>query len=176
MATFAVVTIDLACSRQAEINFRKAGISFRSSRLRYQDCESQWGAGKMTEHVSTSQMERFCVQASSETDRALIAKHLADGETCHELMVVTLKRRSGDAPIKFTLAPEFWFRHAHVDYEQLVAISDEALDSEEREILNLHLKVCTSCREDVRDFLAFRKEFEAEKEVTYEPSCRKCQR
>src|ERR1051325_9410206 len=122
----------------------------------------------MTEHVSTSQMERFCAKASSQTELGWIAEHVADCETCHELMVVTLRRRRGNAPFEFTMAAEFWFGDAHVDYEQLVVISDEALDSEEREILHLHLKVCASCREDVRDFLAFRKEFEAEKEVLYE--------
>jgi len=71
--------------------------------------------------------------------------------------------------LKFTLAPEFWFRHEHVDYEQLVGVADDSLDVPEREIIDIHLMVCASCKEDIRSFLAFREQIAPEMEVTYSP-------
>lgn len=71
--------------------------------------------------------------------------------------------------MKFTLATEFWFRHEHVDYEQLVGLADNTLDATEREIIDIHLTVCASCKEDVRSFLAFREQIAPEMEVTYSP-------
>jgi hypothetical protein len=66
-------------------------------------------------------------------------------------------------------ASEFWFRHEHVDYEQLVRLADNTLDATEREIIDLHLRICTSCKDDLRSFLAFREQFAPELEVSYAP-------
>ena len=72
--------------------------------------------------------------------------------------------------MSFTLAPEFWFRNDHVDYEQLVGLADDKLDTETREIIGIHSKVCETCREDIQSFLAFRKQSVREMEVSYGPT------
>jgi len=71
--------------------------------------------------------------------------------------------------LKFTVAPEFWFRHEHLDYEQLVGLADNKLDATDREIIDIHLKVCASCPEDVRSFLAFREQLARETQPGYAP-------
>lgn len=71
--------------------------------------------------------------------------------------------------MNFTLEPEFWFQHDHVDFDQLVALADKTLDQDTEEIINIHLKTCESCREDVRSFLAFRNTTAREKNVTFGP-------
>lgn len=72
--------------------------------------------------------------------------------------------------MSFTLAPEFWFRNDHVDFEQLIGLADDKLDSAIREIIDIHSKVCGTCREDIRSFLAFRKQSAREMEVSYGPT------
>jgi hypothetical protein len=65
------------------------------------------------------------------------------------------------------------FHDDHVDFEQLVDLADLAddkLDATTREIIDIHLKVCGTCREDARSFLAFRKQSAREMEVTYGPT------
>ena len=56
----------------------------------------------------------------------------------------------GVADLSFSLAPEFWLRHEHLDYEQLVEMADDNLDAADRELIDAHLKVCPACGEDVR--------------------------
>ncbi len=97
------------------------------------------------------------------------AQHLAGCETCHQQFTLMLRSRRSSAPLKFTLAPEYWFRHEHLDYEQLVGLADNALDTTDREIIDIHLKVCASCKEDVRSFLAFREQMEQEMGVSIAP-------
>jgi hypothetical protein len=116
----------------------------------------------MTQHVSNSKNKRFCVRALPVEELATIAEHLDTCSTCLDQFTKTLQTRRDSAPLKFTLAPEFWLRNEHVDYEQLVGLADSTLDATEREIIDIHLKVCGSCREDVRSFLAFRQEIEPE--------------
>jgi hypothetical protein len=65
------------------------------------------------------------------------------------------------------LEPEFWLRHEHVDFDQLVALADNKLDATDREMIDIHLVTCATCREDVRSFLAFRQEIEPELAVRY---------
>ncbi len=112
----------------------------------------------MTDHLTNSQMKRFCVRALPLDEMTAAAEHLGKCPKCDDRFTETLQRRRGDAKLSFTLTPEFAFRHEHVDYEQLVALADDMLDSIEREILDIHLSVCGFCREDVRDFLEFRRE------------------
>jgi hypothetical protein len=84
-----------------------------------------------------------------------------------------LRSRRCSAPLKFTLAPEFSFRHEHLDYEQLVGLADNTLDATDGEIIDIHLKVCASCKEDVRSFLALREQLGNETEPAYAPIKRK---
>ena len=96
--------------------------------------------------------------------------HTADCQSCHHQFTEELHRQRSTAPISFTLAPEFWFRHDHVDFEQLVAMAEGTLDSTTREIIDVHLKICGTCSEDVRSFFAFRKQSARDMEISYGPS------
>jgi len=126
----------------------------------------------MIEHVSTEKMERFCARILPETELSAVATHLAGCEECHGQFINTLGRRRDGSPISFTLSPEFWLRHAHIDYEQLVDLADSKLDTEDRESIDLHLKICAPCEEDIRSFLAFREQIEPEMNVSYAPIIR----
>jgi len=122
----------------------------------------------MTQHVSKSINKRFCVRALPVEELAIIAEHLDTCSTCLDQFTKTLQSRRGSAPLKFTLAPEFWFRNEHVDYEQLAGLADNKLDATEREVIDIHLNVCGSCKEHVRSFLAFRQDIEPELRVPYQ--------
>ncbi len=122
-----------------------------------------------TEHVSASKMERFCARALEEAELTTVARHLANCPNCGRQFVATLGRQKGTTALSFTLAPEFWLRREHIDYEQLVKLADKKLDATDRELIDLHLKVCPPCREDVRSFLAFREQIAPELEVSYAP-------
>jgi hypothetical protein len=115
----------------------------------------------MTDHVSTSNMRLFCARTLPEVDLIEIARHLADCSQCHGLLVSSLQEQGFETP-RFTLAPEFWLRHEHIDYDQLVSLAENRLDASERESIDAHLKICSVCDEDVRSFLAFRKQIDKE--------------
>lgn len=120
----------------------------------------------MSTHLSKAQLERFSVGALKDDELERSATHVVDCETCHQAFVEELRRQFGSGPFTFSLEPEFWFRHDHLEFEDLVSIADETVDSLLKEIFDIHLKTCASCREDLRSFLAFRKleiDYEAEK-------------
>ena len=116
----------------------------------------------MTDHPSTSQLEQFCVSALADDETAAVATHLANCSSCDQRFVEELRRLVGSGPFRFTLEPEFWIRHDHLDFDLLVELADNKLDPELREIIDIHLATCETCREDVRSFLAYR---EAENRV-----------
>lgn len=74
--------------------------------------------------------------------------------------------------MSFTLAPEFWFRNDHVEFEQLVGLADGNLDATTLEIIDVHFKVCGTCPADLQSFMAFRKQSAREMEVSYGPTGR----
>lgn len=123
----------------------------------------------MIEHVTTSRLRRFSVRALPLIELTSIAEHLDLCRSCHEQFIQILKSRRGHEPLRIPLAPEFQFRHDHVDYDLLVRIADETIDPSERKILDLHLTACASCQGDVQSFLAFREQIDKETQ-TISPS------
>jgi len=81
-------------------------------------------------------------------------------------LVSSLRERRIETP-SFTLAPEFWLRHEHIDYDRLVELAEGRLDTTERESIDAHLKICSVCEEDVRSFLAFREQIAPELKLSY---------
>jgi hypothetical protein len=98
-----------------------------------------------------------------------IAGHLAACPPCHDEFTQTLRSQRESAPLRITLAPEYWLRHDHVVYEQLVELADNTLNATEREMLDVHLRVCDSCQEHVRSFLAVREQIDKETESSFVP-------
>ncbi len=127
----------------------------------------------MTEHISTSRMQRFCGSALTEAESATITEHLCQCPPCHQLFADTVRQQTGSAAVRFSLAPEFWLGHEHLDFEQLVQIADKKLDATEREMIDAHLGMCPTCRAGVQSFLAVRDEIETELSTRYAPSTQK---
>src|SRR5437879_3825904 len=121
----------------------------------------------MTEHITTSRMRRFRVRALPVGELTSIAEHLDVCPSCSRQFTDMLRSRHRSEPLKITLAPEFQFRHEHVDYEQLVRLANTTMDASEREMLDVHLKACRSCQEDVRSFLVFREQIDKETEPAF---------
>jgi hypothetical protein len=121
----------------------------------------------VTHHLSTSQLERLCFSALAEDELAATAIHTANCQHCQQQFTKELSRQYGSEPINFTLEPGFWFRNDHVDFDRLVAIADNTLDEDIREITDIHLKTCETCREDVRSFLEFRQATAREMDISY---------
>jgi hypothetical protein len=114
-------------------------------------------------------MKLFSSRALPQAELGAVGRHLADCPECHGLLVTSLRERGSKTPT-FTLAPEFWLRHEHLDYDQLVELSEDRLDPAERESIDAHLSLCSTCQEDVTTFLAFRKEIESELKASYSPA------
>ena len=124
----------------------------------------------MTDHLSTSQLKRFCVGALPKEELAVAAMHAEDCQSCHDQFTDQLQRQRGSEPFSFTLEPEFWFRNDHLEFEQLVELADNTWDATTRQIIGIHLKTCDACREEVESFLASRKESARQMDVSYAPT------
>ena len=121
----------------------------------------------MTHHLSTLQIKQLCVSALPEDELTAAAVHTAECDACDQRFVEELKRQRGSAPFNFTLEPEFWFANDHLEFDDLVHLAENTFDEETREIINIHLSTCESCREDVRSFLAFRDATAGEMKVSF---------
>lgn len=111
----------------------------------------------MTIHVSRSQLERFVVGVLEDSEMVVCATHIADCGTCDKSFLDELRRRTGFGTFRFSLEFEFCFRDDHLEFDDLVGIADETVDSEVKEIFDTHMRTCEWCCEDLSSFLAFRK-------------------
>jgi len=121
----------------------------------------------MTEHLSTLQVKQLAVSVLPEDEAIAATLHTAKCQSCNQLFVEELRRQRGSISFNFTLEPEFWFRDDHVDFDLLVELAGKTLDQETEEIVNIHLKTCETCREDVRSFLASREATARELDISY---------
>lgn len=101
-------------------------------------------------------MEWFSVSGLKDDELEFVVTHVADCETCEKHFVYEVRRRRPE-PARFSLETEFWFRHDHLEFKDLVGFADETLDSELKEIFGIHLSSCKRCREELSSSLLFRK-------------------
>jgi len=113
-------------------------------------------------------MEEFCARSLEVEELAAILNHIEHCTDCNDLFRSVLRKRIGDSTRTVNLS-DSWLRHEHLEYEQLVAYVDNRLDETEREMLDIHLGGCSSCREDLRSFLDYRKLANTVKNVRYAP-------
>lgn len=90
----------------------------------------------MSTHIPTPQLKRFVAGALGEEELVSVASHTADCESCHKAFVEELRRQVGSGPLTFSLDPEFWFRHDHLQFEDLVDLADETVDDELKEMFD----------------------------------------
>jgi hypothetical protein len=127
----------------------------------------------MFDHNPDKQMEAFCARALKVSEMTAIAEHIASCSACQRLFQETLKKEKGDKPVSISLSPADWFRHEHLDYDQLESFAENRLDAEETAIVNLHLETCAVCREDVESFVKFREATENKPQQKQTPRPRK---
>jgi len=123
----------------------------------------------MVEHISRMHIEKFHARTLDVPEMIATWEHLDACDDCHRLFQEVFRSRRQGAPITFNLSPEYWLKDEHFDYEMLAAYIDKTLDSEMREIADIHLTVCGDCRRGLNSFVAFRKESEPELKVRYGP-------
>lgn len=121
----------------------------------------------MVEHISRMHIEKFHARTLGVPEMIATWEHLDACDDCHRLFQEVFRSRRQGAPITFNLSPEYWLKDEHFDYEMLAAYIDKTLDSEMREIADIHLTVCSDCRRELNSLVAFRKESEPELKVRY---------
>jgi hypothetical protein len=130
----------------------------------------------MVEHISIAKIEAFRANALKTTEMVGIVEHLISCAECERRLRDVIKDERDYRPVSISMEFEDWFRHDHLDYEQLVAYVDEKLDAEETEFTNLHLEFCERCSGDVRSFLEFRSRLEEELSYRHAPTQQQTQK
>src|SRR5262245_47525598 len=115
----------------------------------------------MIEHIRSQKMRAFYARALENAEMAEMAEHLAVCPLCRRLFLEVFQEMNDHQPVSLNLSPELLFRHEHLDFDQLVSLADDNIDDEDKEIVNIHLRACNRCREDVHSFMEFRRQIES---------------
>ncbi len=108
------------------------------------------------EHLSQTQLEGYGARTLDSAELLAVDRHLATCDECHEKLMRTSPKAS-DEPYKLPIEEPF-----HLDYEQLAPYVEGTANEIDREIVESHVALCTSCAEDLRDLQLFGKEFRPE--------------
>jgi hypothetical protein len=127
---------------------------------------------RMTEHISRMKIDQFRARALDAQELIAIWEHIDSCEACRRLYQEVSQSRRQGAPSPFSLSLEHLLRNDHFDYETMAGYVDETLDSEMREIADIHLRVCVRCRKDLKSLVDFRRQIEPELKVRYGPGAR----
>jgi anti-sigma factor ChrR (cupin superfamily) len=123
----------------------------------------------MIDHFSKKQIDAFCARALEVSEMVMIAEHIDSCDVCRQKFREVSQEGREHKSFSISLDAEDTFRNEHLDYDQLLSLVENKLDAEELEIVNIHLKVCARCREDVRSLIEFRQKTEPDLKIRYEP-------
>ena len=126
----------------------------------------------MTDHISPNRMEEFCARTLSAAEFVAVGKHLARCEICTQTFREVFRERRNYAPVSVNLSLEHQLKDDHLEDDQVAAFVGDGLDEVEREMADLHLRTCASCRESIRRVTESRERIAAESSVAHVPSIR----
>jgi predicted anti-sigma-YlaC factor YlaD len=127
----------------------------------------------MTDHVSKKQIEAFCAHALEVFEMVAIAEHMDSCDVCRQIYREVSQIGKKNKSFSISLDAEDLLKNEHLDNDQLLSLIENKLDAEELEIVYIHLKACSPCREDVRSSVEFRRKTEPDLNVTFEPDSNK---
>ena len=110
----------------------------------------------MPDHLTRSEIEAFCARQGSTLKLGYFARHLAKCIECKSLYDEVAGKRSLAEGLTFDMSEASGLWNEHLQYEEKVAYANNALDAEEREIVNDHLATCLACRKAFSAFAASR--------------------
>lgn len=112
----------------------------------------------MTEHLITDEIKSYLKREMPPAELLKADDHLAECEACFQIV----KDLSGEQTADFDFQPDFSEETRHLSYEQLENYADEKADDAEREITEVHLRVCDHCRAEFNGLLEMRELIEAD--------------
>jgi len=108
----------------------------------------------LKDHLAKSQLQALSVGLLPFDESSSASQHLS---TCGRCQLQFAEELTGPVTIAaFHLTPEMWFKHDHLNLEQLTSLIDTQIDSETVEILHVHLDSCASCRAGLKHLQEFR--------------------
>ena len=116
----------------------------------------------MPDHLTRSDIEAFYSRKVSSLKRGYFARHLSTCLACRSMYDEATAQGQLTEGLTFYLSEASGLWSEHLQYEDKTAYANNALDTEEREIVDDHFARCVECREAFSAFEAARVENEAE--------------
>ena len=110
----------------------------------------------MADHLTPAQLARYAKRTLSPAELLASDDHLSACETC--------RQRTGDPQteeaafdfLRQDLAAQAKLGLSHVSYAQMESYVDNDADTADREIVDSHVELCRTCREELRELQEFR--------------------
>lgn len=123
----------------------------------------------MTEHIKIQTVKSFWERSLKPGEIVAVVKHMGACPDCQRVYQEISQEMNAQHPTSLILSTALIFKHEHLEYDQLVSLADKTLDEEDRQILDIHLRDCEGCRDDLRVFLEFREQIDAAADIKFRP-------
>jgi hypothetical protein len=110
----------------------------------------------MADHLTPDGLARYVKRALSPAELIVADRHLAACELCRKQVSDPQKLEDLVTALRHDLETQAQLDPIHIAYEQLEAYVDNEADAADREIVDSHVELCRTCREELRDLQEFR--------------------
>ena len=110
----------------------------------------------MADHLTPEQLARYAKRTLSPAELLAADDHLAACETCRQRAGDPQSEETAFAFLRQDLAAQAKLGLSHVSYEQMESYVDNDADASDREIVDSHVELCRTCREELRELQEFR--------------------
>jgi hypothetical protein len=134
-------------------------IIFSQGETIYAESFHQKRVEKMSEHLSIEEIKSYLKRELPPAEIIKADDHLAQCDACLKKVKVS---EFSESPADFDFLRTRHEESDHLQYEQLENYVDEKSDEVEREIADVHLKVCRDCRTELNGLIEMRNLIEAD--------------
>jgi hypothetical protein len=120
-------------------------------------------------HLSAQQVEQYRKRSLPPAELLDAGDHLVVCAACRAKLADPEQLDASLSNLRDDFKRQASAPQTHLNYQQLSAYVDDQLEGVEREIVDSHLAVCASCKEELRDLFAFKETLSTNSAVASEP-------
>src|SRR5689334_4063207 len=110
----------------------------------------------MSQHLSTTDIDRYRSKAITADEAQLLDSHLAECEECRRIFRDSGRVDAAYGLVRRSLKSVSPSAETHLTYEEMAAYVDDTLDATDHDVIETHMKICADCEGDVTALIKLR--------------------
>lgn len=124
----------------------------------------------MSSHLTATDIDRYRSKAITADEVRVLDSHLSECEDCRRSFLDSKSVDVAYSLVSDSLRSAPKSTETHIEYEEMAAYADDALDAAARDIVEAHIRACKDCKNDVAELMSLKEAIASDEQTAVDVS------